>query len=309
MSRMVLLGSQRQQRTIGGTVADLGLVGRIATITAGWQEWESDDALLREQLGGRALNLRLYARAETVWAADPELRSGHRALHDTLRQLRRLYNRRLAHLADDWIELLSERGSAKLLEPERAQALATIQALDRHHLDRIAELRAQFDEEFRPHERTAVVHEREGILRDLDECDAVVVEGGHVAVLSNRLLLFGLREALADRTILGCSGGAMVLGERIVLFHDSPPSGPGHTEVALPGLGLHRGLVPFPHARTRLRLDAPDRVSRLAERFAPARCVVLRPGTRLDFAEGVWTPVDVERMEDGGQVRRWETAA
>ncbi len=101
----------------------------------------------------------------------------------------------------------------------------------------------------------------------------------------------------------------MVLGERAVLFHDSPPSGPGHTEVALPGLGLYRGVIPLPHARTRLRLDDPHRVARMSLRFAPAHCVVLEAGTRLDWEENAWRPVDVEQLGSDGSVKRWEAAA
>jgi len=309
VTRIIVLGSQQEKQTVAPTVAEVGLLGRVATITAGWQEWESDDALLDKQLKGRSLNLRLYARAETVWTADPELRQGHRALQDNLRQLRRLYNRRLAHLANDWMELLAEAGLASLLDPERAQALGAIHALDAHHLDRITELRADFDATFCPLERAAVARERKEIERDLRGCDAVVIEGGHVSLLNNRLLLFGMKDLIVDHTVLACSGGAMVLGERVVLFHDSPPSGPGHTEVALPGLGLYTGLVVLPHARTRLRLDDAARVARLSLRLAPARCVVLGPGTRLDWDGATWKPVEVERLEDDGTVRRWETAA
>lgn len=309
MSRVVVLGPQRDRPTIGRTLADLGIRGPVATVTAGWQEWEADDAALAEQIGPGAVNLHLYARAEAVWKADPELLAGHREMQDRLRQLRRLYNRRLSHVAQSWLDMLAEDGPADLLDPERAAALESIRSLDAHHLERISSVRDRFDAEYVPLERPAVASERADVVERLRDAEAVVVEGGHVALLYNRLRLFGLGPLLEDRTVIGCSGGAMVLGERVALFHDSPPSGPGHTEIALTGLALFRGLIPLPHGRTRLRLDDRARVARLAARFAPDRCAVLGPGTRLDWDGRAWTPVDVELLRGDGTVGPWESAA
>jgi hypothetical protein len=309
VSRIVLLGPQRGRQTIGSTLDDLGVTGRVATITAGWQEWEGDDDALNDQIARPVVNLMLYERAEKVWDADPDFRAAHRDFQDRLRTLRRLYNRRLSRLAGSWMELVSTDGPAGLLEPERADALAAIQAYDRHHLDRIEQETERFNELWRPGEREPVQRERSGIAAELNDCEAVVIEGGHVALLYNRLRLFGLDELLTGRTLIACSGGAMALAERVVLFHDSPPQGEGNTEVALRGLGLYRGLIPLPHARTRLRLDDPERVARIATRLAPDRCVVFGPGTRLDWDGHVWTPIEAERLQVDGAVRRWEAAA
>jgi enterochelin esterase-like enzyme len=64
----------------------------------------------------------------------------------------------------------------------------------------------------------------------------------------------------------------MALTERIVLFHDRAPQGPGHPEVYGSGLSVLRNLVPLPHARARLLLDDAPRMAVFARRFAPARC-------------------------------------
>ena len=309
MTKVVLLGSQTERQTVGETVVELGLEGPIATITAGWQEWESDDGALDRQLGGRSVNLGLHAKAEHLWSEDGELRAAHRTLQSRLRRIRQLYNRRLAHHANDWMELLADPGPADLLDPERAQALDEIRALDAHHLGRIRDEWSRFEANANPSRRPGVARARDQIRARLDSCEAVVVEGGHVAVLHNRMRLFGLADLIADKTVIACAGGAMALSERVVLFHDSPPWGPGHTEVALPGLGLHRGLVVLPHAHARLRLDDPQRVSRLATRFAPARCVALEAGTRLDWDGRHWLPRGVEALHPDGGVRSWETAA
>ena len=51
MSRIVLLGPQQFEPTAGQTLEQLGISGRVAMITAGWQEWEADDQPLSAQLG------------------------------------------------------------------------------------------------------------------------------------------------------------------------------------------------------------------------------------------------------------------
>ena len=75
----------------------------------------------------------------------------------------------------------------------------------------------------------------------------------------------------------------MALTERVLLFHDQAPHGPAHAEFADHGLGWLRGCVLLPHARRRLRIEDPARMAVLAARTAPARCVVLDDGTRLDL--------------------------
>src|SRR5690606_5912302 len=85
------------------------------------------------------------------------------------------------------------------------------------------------------------------------------------------------------------SGGAMVLGERIVLFHDAPPQGRGHAEVLEPGLALYRGAVPFPHARRRLLLEDVPRVTLLARRLEPRLALPMDEGARVDWDGERWT--------------------
>ena len=62
----------------------------------------------------------------------------------------------------------------------------------------------------------------------------------------------------------------MALGQRVVLFHDSPPQGFGNAEVWGPGLGLYTGVLVFPHAQRRLALEDAGRVAILARRFQPS---------------------------------------
>ena len=86
--RIVLLGPQRRP-TLEGVARSLGLsgpglAGPVATITAGWQEREPDDALLADLLEGRAVNLALYRRWLDVRDRDPEYSAGERRLDGVL---------------------------------------------------------------------------------------------------------------------------------------------------------------------------------------------------------------------------------
>ena len=307
--RVVLLGPQASRPTLGSVVTSLGHRGPVATITAGWQEWESDIGGLKSQLGDRIVPLPLYALAERIWEKDAELRNAHHARQGDLRDLRDLYARQLDHAAEAWMELLTMDGPERLLGPEREAALDAIHRLDAHHLQRIDEIQADFRSRMRPLERKGVAFARNEILRLLEKTELVVIEGGHAAVLFNRITLFELVDALRDRTVIGCAAGAMILCERVVLYNDSPAIGRGNSEVGLPGFGLVPGVVAVPDATQRLRLDDPERMSRLAGRVAPARCVLLDPGARLDWDGTSLTGVESVRVELDGRLTPLERAA
>jgi hypothetical protein len=283
MPPVVLLGPQRFTRTLAEAVRDAGVEGRIAVVSAGWQEREREDDELRDHLQGRTVNLLLYARGEEAFAADPELFAAHRDRQDLLRRLQELYRQRLAFAKDAARALFAREGDPALLEPERRHALEALRDLDDHHLRRVRQIRREFDERWQPLARPAVARQVEAIGRVLADCEAVGIAGGHVAVLLNRLRLFGLDRALRALPVFAWSGGAMVAADRLVLFHDSPPQGAGNAEVLEEGLGLCQGVVPLPHARRRLHLAAPLRVALVARRFAPAAVLALEDGGRVTW--------------------------
>ena len=86
--------------------------------------------------------------------------------------------------------------------------------------------------------------------------DAIVIAGGHVAVLANRLRLFDIAALAGARPIVAWSAGAMALAERVVLYHDHPPQGAAPAELLDRGLGLVAGVLPLPDAARRLALEA-----------------------------------------------------
>lgn len=289
MARVVLLGPQRLLPTIGQAVFSLGIKGKLATVTAGWEERELEDDELERALEGRARNLQLWERAERVFEADPELFQGFRERQDRLRELQRIYRVRLRHAMDAVRELFQLEGRRDTLDKARADALEAVRRLDQHHLDRVAETLGEFARRFRPLERDAVRYHRAVIARRIAETEAVCVAGGHVAVLMNRLELFGITDLLAGRAVFAWSAGAMVLGEKVVLFHDRPPQGQGDAEVLLPGLALYRGVLPLPHARRRLDLTARQNLSLMAWRFPDLRLAPMDEGDRLDCVDGGWS--------------------
>lgn len=307
-ARVVLLGPQRDAPDVGPVLDDLGRPGPVALVTAGWQEWEEDDDRLRRHLGPGAFNLRLYGRAEEVWREDPELARGHKELQEDVRLLRRAYNVRLAHAMDAWIEMSQLPGGEAVLAAERESALEAVRELDRHHARRLGELRDGFYRRFDPLVRGAVSRQRDDLREALAGAPVVVVAGGHVPALLNRLRLFGLDHLMEGKTVVAAGGGAMALGRRVVLFHDSPPWGPGHAEMGEVGLGLYPDVVALPDASTRLRLDDPGRVSRLARRFAPDACVLLDPGSRAEW-DGRWKSHGTRRLGEAGTPEGWGDAA
>ncbi len=280
--QVVLLGPQRLAPTLDREIENLAIEGSIAAITAGWQEREAEDDELRDLLGGDVVNLDLHRRADAVFAEDSELAAAHRDRQDELKALQSFYRFRLdPALAPARALLERRRGPTRWLAAERRAAVSAVRALDRQHLLRVAGIHRRFEALWHPWERPAVKRHRNEIGEILSGAKALAIAGGHVAVLLNRLRLFGVAELLGNQPILAWSAGAMALTDRVVLFHDTPPQGAGNAEVLENGLGLVPGLVVLPHARRRLKLDNPHRVALFSRRFRPATCVPLDEGTRL----------------------------
>jgi len=300
---VLLLGPQGVQQTLAGQLAAHGIDGNIATVTCGWREREDEVQDLQAHLDGRSENLQLYRRTEQVALEDPDLVQIHRARQDELRLMQRLYNIRLERAMDVCATLARRPEDSPILRREQAAALEAVRELDSHHLRLVHQSYERYDEQLRLAERPAVRRQREELHEILARSSALAIAGGHIAVLMNRLRLMGIGEMLDDRPVIGWSAGAIALTERIVLYHDSPPQGPGNAEVLDRGLGLCRGVVALPGASQRLRLDDPERVSRLAGRFAPSLCVALDAGAALVCTAAGWESTSETRvLLEGGAV-------
>lgn len=327
MPKRTLLGPQRKRPTVTRLARELE--GPVAVITAGWQENEND--ALPRGLRGKGVNLEIYRRSEQVFDEDRELARAHRDRQLRLKQLQRLYRLRLDHTMAAYRELVElssappgdgrTNGGARSptqedepLAQEIEAALEAIRALDGHHLEKVQAVNQDFGAEWRPLERPAVARHRRELAEELAPVESVVLAGGHVAVLLNRLRLFDLAPLLAEKAIVAWSAGAMVVARTIVLFHDSPPWGAGNGEVLDSGLGLVGDVLPLPDARRRLLIDDPGRIALLAERFAPLACVGLDEASRLSNDGGGWRARAALHLETTGRARvvgrsRWEGLA
>jgi hypothetical protein len=274
--RAVVLGPQRRP-TLGAVARTLDLPGPVATVTAGWEEREPDDAELDALLGGRSTNLRLHARWHDVLGRDPEYAAAEVTHFAALRERRELYLLQL----DGAVRALREvarRGDADVHAEARADAEAVVRLVDERHLARVRDARAAFEHGWG--DRPVVAEHRADLARLTADASALVVAGGHVGVLLHVLRLFALP---VPPLVIAWSAGAMALTERVLLFHDRAGHGPSHAEFLDAGLCWLPGVVLLPHARKRLRTDDPLRMAELAVRAAPARCVVLDDGVRLDL--------------------------
>lgn len=280
---VVLLGAQRFDPTLREAVDELGVKGKIATITAGWQEREDDDEDLQEHMEGRAVNLMLHARAEDVFRRDAEFHKAHRERQTTLRFRQDFYRVRLEHTLDAAYVIQQRKAPSAVLEDEARTSIEAVRKVDAMHLERCARDRREFDERWKPEARPVIAAHRKEIAAILDDCEAIAIAGGHVASLLNRLQLFGIGDLANGKIVFAWCGGAMCVTERVILFHDSPAQGSGASEVMDAGLGFVGEVVALPQPEFRLRLDDQERLRLLARRFAPATCIAMPSRSRITW--------------------------
>ena len=116
----------------------------MATVTAGWQEREVDDAELSELVGLRTVNLALHARWLAVHEEDREYAHAEREHEAALAELRQLYLVQLDHALSAAYDV-ARRSDARPRLRERAltDALSVVQLLDEQHLQRMARVPAE----------------------------------------------------------------------------------------------------------------------------------------------------------------------
>lgn len=306
MTIRLLLGPQRPVTNLGAAMNAAGLPpGRVAVIAAGWQEAESDIDDVAAAAGREVVNLGLYRRAEEVFAAAPDLQAAYRARQDRLQELQRLYTLRLRQSMAAARQMLRANGDASLVAPEQRQAIAQLRALDRHHLQRLHTINAEFDAAFDVRSNAVLAAHAAEIAARLAEVESVILTGGNVAVLLNRLRLFDVGTLLASKHLVSWSAGAMALTERVILYHDKAPQGRRNPEIFGHGLGLVRHRVLLPDAQHRLKMGDRIRLALFSRRFAPAACVTLDSGSvlRLD-GDRLDEVTDVRQIGASGRVRR-----
>ncbi len=305
MAEYFLLGPQRPTVSLAAAFRILDDGQSVAVVSAGWQEAEGDIDDVHAIIKCPLVDLRLYQRAEEVLAHAASLREIYRERQDRLQELQRLYRLRLSPSMLAARELLQADGDPAILKHEQRHAIAQQRVLDRHHVRRIRAIHKEFDTRIAD-ERPPILTEHNAEIADvLSRCQTVIIPGGNVAVLLNRLRLFDLGPSLAPKNIIAWSAGAMVLSDTVVLFHDNTPQGDRDAEVFDSGLGIVNEFVFLPDAKHRLKLSDKIGVALFCRRFAPAACLTLDSGSLLRYQDGrIVAAEGVRRLSRSGALRK-----
>ena len=300
---LTILGPERPSPVLPDVLARLGVHGPVALVSAGWRYDEERDEPLREALRPEVRNLGLYAAFRQLERELPDLVAAWTAKQQALRRAKERYRVAIVPAMRGCQALLA--AGARGDDPWFVEAVAHLQRVDGIFLTEAQRLHRAFFESFRPERHPLVQAQRDRMRQTLADCDAVLIAGGHVGVLQNRLMFYGLAEHLGDRHVIAWSGGAMCLAERVLLFHDSTSFGEGIAEYLDEGIGLARGVVFLPHARQRLHLDRRENVEILARRLGPAAAIGLENGAVLSGGELRFSGVagSALRLCDDGEVR------
>jgi hypothetical protein len=303
---VTLLGPQRTP-TVKRVLRSLPIEGRVATVTAGWREREPDDGELNEELDGRSVNLHLFRRWLDVQERDPDFATAYQRLRRILDEVQEAYLVRLdfALRAIEGVRHTGPEGPRR--DEAVSEAIESVRALDAQHLEAVGAIQIEFYERWAPHDRPVIAEHREDVERLMGDTGALVITGGHLDVLLSVLHLFNVAAVLRT-PVIAWSAGAIALTDRVVLFHDRAPQGPGNAEVYGRGVSAVRGIVALPHARARLLLDDTNRMSVFARRFAPARCVLLERGARVDTDADGMCPAGTRILGQNGRVETIEAA-
>lgn len=289
---LLLLGPQRPSPNLSSALERVGGDGPVVTITAGWRLDECELAALHAAIGPDAQNLPLYEWFEEAMVQMPDTRAMYKERQGQLKRLKRVYRERMHRALDAVRALMVDRdNSPEILAPQLDWALDDVRRIDQQFIDQSRAIVQAYPEVGRPWELEAVAERRAQSAALLSSARAVVIAGGHVAVLRNRMMFFGVHQQLfqawAQQTgVVAWGAGAMLLTDRIVLFYDDPPDGPSHPEILDTGLALLQDTVLLPDASKRLRLDEELRVALLAGRFQPDIAVGMENGAWLEVEHG-----------------------
>lgn len=288
---------------------DLGVTGPVAMVGAGWQEREGEPGIVADP-GLPTVELALHRRADEVLGGDKELREAWKARQNKLKLMQDFYRVRLDHAEASLRAIQVRQASKELLAEEFEASLELVRHIDREHLGRCKAVHAELEDKVKPRERLALSKHMAELKAAIATTEALVIAGGHVAVLLNRLELFDVLSLVGDRPVIAWSAGAMALTDRVVLFHDDPPHGKAISEILDGGFGLLPGLVLLPGAKSRLRLGDRDRVAELAHRYAPSTCVALESKTKIWIEDGKVMKVEGAKVfTTEGSVVPWKRAA
>jgi hypothetical protein len=289
--RIHILGSQKPNNNINTAIQLFCPKGDIAVISAGWRYDECELQTLQTLVKRKIRHIPLYEWFDGLGSIEPELAGLHRMRQRRILAYKKTYQIHLDSALESWIQIQKlHRADPTTYQEDESDACKRVQEVDKQCMRRLTTIKNDFAAIGQPwlHETAFPLHQQ--IAEVLERCSALIITGGHVAILRNRLAFFGLEELLSKflldgKQIFAWSAGAMCLTDKIVLFHDSPPWGQGRTEILDSGMGLLPRTVLLPNASSRLDLQNPNRIERLARRFAPNISVCLENGAHLIFTE------------------------
>jgi len=285
--KCLVLGPQRPEVYFGSAMRDHGLdTGPVAVISAGWQEAEGDIDILRPQTSHPMIDSGIDSLSSQLLAAEPAMHRAYRERQERLTELQALYRQRLRQHSIAVRRTLQAEGNPAVIAPERRHAVSQLRALDRHHQRQIDKAHLRFDSEFNVGTNPRLAEFTHAIHEMFARVDTVIITGGNLLVLLNRLRLFGLGEVLHRKHIVAWSAGAMLLGDRIVLFHERMPQGLRDAEIIDRGFGFLPKVIVMPDAKNRLRTGQELRMSALSRRFAPSACCLLDNKSLALFSDG-----------------------
>ena len=286
-----ILGPQRPTPNIANVLNAHCRRGPIAVISAGWRYDESEIQALTRDIQREVYHLPLYEWFDELGDKETELSNEHSERQKKIKAYKKAYRMRL-QLDMEYLAFIHQlhKSSPVYYEKDLIEARKAIAKTDHDAITRLNEIRLEFPNLQEPWLHASAASYHQEIKDILEKCDVLIITGGHVAILRNRMFFFGLHALLKDfleqgKSIICWSAGAMSLTDEIVLYYDDPPDGKGTAEVLDTGLNLIPNTLFFPHGRQRLKVDEQLRISSLVHRFTPKRCFILEEGSHMIYQD------------------------
>lgn len=324
--------------------------GAACVITASWGKGEAGDAPLHRHLKshgvGESHNLGLYGAFRLFLRERPVVRALYDEHDAGWHQLVGAYEEEndamVARLRGAWesardhlgtpsmVRLLTRKGRApgpkarpvrQLVEAAAAtrvqRTLASLVAADERHAQDLRRLWDHFHLAAGLEYDPLWVQQRNELSDAILGSTSVLLTGGDPAVLLLSLRFFDLGKVMMEAlrrgtSFFGSSAGAMVLGRRVVVFHDrrNPRQ---EFQMYERGLGLFQGIQVLPHVKDRVQTENEHNLAYLASRFSTRLCVGLNAGSTLALGPGSdgWQASsvgeeDVVVFGVGGEKRRYK---
>ena len=301
---LMLLGHQRENPRLQSVLEKWNIRDSVALVSAGWEEDEEDDQWVRDALDCQVVNTHLYRLADELFHQDPEVLTLLRERQDRLRELREVNELQTENLCVVARQLWQRQEQSAAAVFPLQQTIAQLRQIDVSYLQAVSTVIREFDQRIGSKRRPSVLAYREAVLKRIAGCQALLIAGGHVGVLLNRLNLCRLLRHVS-LPIIAWSGGAMVLGQRVVFYDHFVPHAKREVELSRKGLNLFSGMQLFPRAAERLNLQDVCELTLLARRM-DGECLVLDAHSQLEWtAHGRLNVENVRHVTSNGEVQEW----